>query len=346
MIDRNYKCFFMNILISVIPCLTFAVQYQVRVIDSETKMPLQGVKIRGWFSNENGWEAWTKAAPVYVDENITDKEGYCSLAGESNTGHVGFMIKNPPLQYYHSPNVKLTLDSSFCGDMFKGIFKRDKVYTLMLDRRKKPIPLLVKTVSFPLNKKKVNDIGEVEKNSFAYDFLTQDWLPPWGKGEFADIRFMRMPRKKIGLSTNFNGRVGVVFKDVVTVDFPGDGNGFVVMQVRDDAGLKVREAPENGYSQHYELESGIGHDLQFYTKYNKKRCLCFRIRTRFDDKGQIIEGYYGKIYGDIHHNAWKAGIAKISFLYYLNPKPLDRNLEWDMKNNLCSNPGGLGQPMP
>ena len=54
MIDRNYKCFFMNILISVIPCLTFAVQYQVRVIDSETRMPLQGVKIRGWFSNENG----------------------------------------------------------------------------------------------------------------------------------------------------------------------------------------------------------------------------------------------------------------------------------------------------
>jgi len=343
MIDRNYKCFSIYILINVIPWLTFAVQYQVRVIDSETRVPLQGVKIRGWFSNENGWEAWTKAAPVYVDEDITDEDGCCSLSGESNTGHVGFMIKNPPSQYYRSPNVKLTLDNNFFGGLSKSIFKREKVYTLMLDRRKTPIPLFVKTVSFPLNNKRVNDIREVEKNIFSYDFLNQDWLPPWGKGEFADIRFMRMPRKEIGLSTNFNGRVGIVFKDVVTVDFPGDGNGFVVMQVRDDAGLKVRKAPGNGYVQHYELESGIGRDLQFYTKYNKKRCLCFRIRTRFNDKGQIIEGLYGKIYGDIYNNAWKAGIAKISFLYYLNPKSLDRNLEWDMKTNLCPNPGSISK---
>ena len=29
----------------------------------------------------------------------------------------------------------------------------------------------------------------------------------------------------------------------------------------------------------------------------------------------------------------------------LNPTPLDRNLEWDMKNNLCPNPGNVG-PQP
>ena len=27
------------------------------------------------------------------------------------------------------------------------------------------------------------------------------------------------------------------------------------------------------------------------------------------------------------------------FLYYLNPKSLDRNLEWDMKTNLCPTAG-------
>ena len=30
----------------------------------------------------------------------------------------------------------------------------------------------------------------------------------------------------------------------------------------------------------------------------------------------------------------------VGFLYYLSPTPDDRNLEWDMKNNLCPNPGG------
>jgi hypothetical protein len=36
----------------------------------------------------------------------------------------------------------------------------------------------------------------------------------------------------------------------------------------------------------------------------------------------------------------------IAFIYYFNPKPLDRNLEWDMKNNLCPRPRGLSMPMP
>ena len=32
--------------------------------------------------------------------------------------------------------------------------------------------------------------------------------------------------------------------------------------------------------------------------------------------------------------------------YYLNPTPLDRNLEWDMRNNLYPNPGSLGERRP
>ena len=40
------------------------------------------------------------------------------------------------------------------------------------------------------------------------------------------------------------------------------------------------------------------------------------------------------------------GVADLSFLYYLNPTPNDHNLEWDMKHNLCSDPGDLSQPQP
>ena len=56
----------------------------------------------------------------------------------------------------------------------------------------------------------------------------------------------------------------------------------------------------------------------------------------------MISAIYGKIYGDFNFEGFdKKGLTGISFLYYLNPNPLDRNLEWDMKNNLC--PGGLSE---
>lgn len=39
-------------------------------------------------------------------------------------------------------------------------------------------------------------------------------------------------------------------------------------------------------------------------------------------------------------------LGKPSRLYYFNPESLDRNLEWDMKNNLCPCPGDIGAPKP
>ena len=40
------------------------------------------------------------------------------------------------------------------------------------------------------------------------------------------------------------------------------------------------------------------------------------------------------------------GFKRVKFLYYFNLESLDRNLEWDMKNNLCPTPGNIGQPKP
>lgn len=64
-------------------------------------------------------------------------------------------------------------------------------------------------------------------------------------------------------------------------------------------------------------------------KDEQKGNISFRIRLKYDDSGKL-----------------KKGVTKIAFIYYFNPKPLDRNLEWDMKNNLCPRPRGLSMPMP
>ncbi len=41
-----------------------------------------------------------------------------------------------------------------------------------------------------------------------------------------------------------------------------------------------------------------------------------------------------------------SSLEGVRFLYCLNPTPLDRNLEWDMKTNLCPDPGNLGERRP
>ncbi len=59
--------------------------------------------------------------------------------------------------------------------------------------------------------------------------------------------------------------------------------------------------------------------------------------------------HYGKIYGDMFFalqiQPELVVVAVPSMCYYLNPKSLDRNLEWNMVN-LCKEPGELNSPEP
>jgi len=69
-----------------------------------------------------------------------------------------------------------------------------------------------------------------------------------------------------------------------------------------------------------------------------------------DDSGTVTNAYYGKMYGDIYFayaydetredNAQKMHIARPDLLYYVNPTPMDKNLEFDCRHNLC--PGQSG----
>ena len=45
-------------------------------------------------------------------------------------------------------------------------------------------------------------------------------------------------------------------------------------------------------------------------------------------------------------NVYHKDGCSVEFLYYLNLTPLDRNLEWDMENNLCPGSRLFGQFQP
>jgi len=71
--------------------------------------------------------------------------------------------------------------------------------------------------------------------------------------------------------------------------------------------------------------------------------LVFRVRSKTDAKGNVVEANYGKIYGkfDFAHGPKKFVI----FSYTFNPTPNDRNLEFDGKTNLFHpGPNDYGWP--
>lgn len=183
------------------------------------------------------------------------------------------------------------------------------------------------------------DIGGVNGGRFALDLLAGAWLPPFGTGLVADVEFTRHPREDRGVGVNGAGRRNASYRDAVTVRFPRAGDGLV--ESRPEAGrrLRVRTAPEDGYRPEWRCWRGVDGRLKEESNRDENRCFCFRVRTRRDGEGRIVEAYYGKVYGDItflyQFRPRLVPVSNILMTYYLNPTPLDRNLEWDRKTNLC-----------
>ena len=62
----------------------------------------------------------------------------------------------------------------------------------------------------------------------------------------------------------------------------------------------------------------------------RTRTIFFACGRRKNESGKIVSALYGKIHGEIGYS-WTRGIR---FIYYLNPTPNDRNLEFDPSRNL------------
>jgi hypothetical protein len=76
----------------------------------------------------------------------------------------------------------------------------------------------------------------------------------------------------------------------------------------------------------------ITHSIQ-----SKDKRYYFRTRTKVVN-GKIVSGLYGKIRDQIRIDPKKkGGFCAVEFTYYLNPTPLDRNMEFDRKKNLFPN---------
>jgi hypothetical protein len=128
------------------------------------------------------------------------------------------------------------------------------------------------------------------------------------------------------------------FDYTLTVSFSNKGDGIQTFEspyLKTSAFKSPRMAPEDGYLAVW-LQTRSrkpGRPVEGNMDIEGKRNYFFRVRTVYDEKGKIKSALYGKIYGDF-----------MSFTYYLNPTPNDRNMEFDPKQNLFKNLESFEKP--
>ncbi len=341
------KEIFYTFIFASLSCLADKAYIKAMVLDGYSEVPIQGAEVKAWFKVDIGWRAWSEPTPIRTDVKITDARGICCLEGKTNVGHISCEVRNPPIGYYGAYGG----DYSFKKKNLFGVWQPDNlVVTIKLQRVEHPIPIFVKNLfKSGSSSVKIDYFGK-GGGKMQLDLIKGDWLPPLGNGEFADIVFTRLEREDLGMGTTFRGSITApAYRNGISVKFLGEDNGLVEIPFEKTSGIMIRTAPEDGYKPDYLVTKGRDKDVKYFSSSKPDRNFAFRIRTKRDKDGIIISAYYGKIYGDIEIKklyGLEVPVAAPAFLYYLNPTPLDRNLEWDMKTNLCPNPGSLNQKQP
>ena len=321
-------------------------RFNILVLDSVTDKPIQGVCVRGTFeSRYPRWKDATKFSDFCV---TTGLDGYLSFRGDTNCGEAGFRIDKTD-SHYGAPWIDIPFKDR--GKLPFSWWQPDNlVVTIKLQRVEHPIPLFVKQIFSRASDSVSSNYFDICKGKMQFDMLKGSFLPPIGKGEHADICFTRLEREDLGIGTTFRGSITApAYKDSMSIRFTGEDNGLVEVPSEKTAGIKIRTASEDGYKPDYLVTKGRDKNVKYFSSSNPDRNFAFRIRTKKDKNGKIVSAYYGKIYGDIEIKkpyTVEVSVAAPSFMYYLNPTPLDRNLEWDVKTNLCPNPGSLVQKQP
>ena len=253
-----------------------------------------------------GTDIWVK------EVKSTDDSGMVVFDYASKTGEFGInFFPGLPKGYYVTwiPNYK------FNKVVYGRWTPENPVIEVTLRRIRNPIPMYANT----LTNEGGGPLGiPAAGKDLAYDFEAGDWLAPYGKGKTGDIVFHHTFQKDPSGDC----------KRVIKITFPGKEDGLIVFDRDPWKGSELRsdyEAPAQGYQPAVTLvQTVIENKMTDDAKRDRNYYL--RVRTKLDENGNIISANYGKIYGDF-----------MTIIYYFNPTPNDRNVEFDPSRNLLKN---------
>lgn len=243
-------------------------------------------------------------------EGQTDSDGVFAVSNTDKSFELGFLVTK---EGYYSDYLHYDLFMPGQFDERKVAANRNSTQMMTLRHIGKQIPMYAKRVETKLQQ---------EDKPTGFDLMAGDWVTPFGKGFHPDM-FFTVHRKII------NERE---YNCTLTVTFPNKGDGIVVAPsepITGSAFKTSRTAAKNGYEPELDLH---------YSNTNSPESVFgyfIRVRTIFDENGNVRSALYGKIPGNFRFYAGtKAPRAGMGFDYYLNLKSNDRNLEFDPKQNL------------
>ena len=298
-------------------------EVKMRVVD-DAGSAVEGAAVEVLFVNHNGSD---------VKKGTSGKDGEYAASGRGNNS---VMIRAAKVGYYPVQLERLSKDT-------------DHDIAVVLPRVINPIQLYVLRVD--------DDQGivfPIQKEWIGFDLEVADWVAPHGKGKTADF-LLRFRNEFKGMEESYSRtmderiashkRLLGFTKEEWTIDkfkihegkwdglvemsFPGEGDG--IIEAKSFIGYSPMKlphlAPEDGYF------SAWKRIVNNYDGIILPKDTGFFLRTRVkrDQQGKIITANYTKFIGRM--NAM-ASTGQIEFLYYFNPVPNDRNLEFDPKRNL------------
>lgn len=292
----------------------------VRVSDFDTGRPITNATVSADFNNSmapgSGWGGGRPNREV----GTTDTKGVCVLTGQGNGGSVGIAASKDG--YYASSGYRVKF-TNVVGFVDRRWQPWDSTIEVPLKRIGNPIAMYAKRM--------LNEMIPGAGRPIGFDMKSGDWVVPDGEGQHADILFTFNREPDGEIQTRYGP--AKTFDYSLAVSFPNPKDGILAADLQEDAGsvLKMpRNAPLTGYEERLERRVHRGRDLKLHSNTQDGIGYFLRVRTVTDDDGEIISALYGKIHGEFLFDRR----GRLTFAFYLNPTPNDRNVEFDREKNL------------
>lgn len=243
---------------------------------------------------------------------LTDEKGRFTASGHT-TGIVFYAARKQG--YYENVGLRHHFNKR---DMGKWV-PTDIVRPVLLKRVIDPVPMYVRQVNLDV---------PVLDTALGFDFEIGDWVAPYGKGKSSDL--LVVAKTRFATLQDFDAKV--------IITFPKRLDGFVSFSSSQQSGSVLTSpqlAPSDGYATTWSRIISRRPDTgRSDTATDENINYMFRVRTVEDEKGNIKEANYGKIYGEIGFGGFAQPKPSVSFWYYFNPKVNSRSLEFDTTKNL------------
>jgi hypothetical protein len=309
----------LTLILLLIGSKLLAAEVKVRVVD-ETGAPVSGAETKIIFVDYRSKSA--------VCAGNSDRNGRFDAHGN---GTHSVMVKVAKKGHYFAQLEGLSRD-------------KDHDVEVVLPRVLNPTPLYAIRKIYPK--------FPVQNQWVGFDFEAADWVAPHGKGKTADLLFrfknefkgwrdgiekeldqliaesrdLAKIRKDEWTMERFKTMAGK-WDGEMQISFPGGGEGLLEeRRFLSYSRLKMpHAAPADGYVSTWLYEASSYH----YPITRENVGFFLRTRVKRDGQGKIISANYAKVIGDFQLTASE---GNVTFTYYFNPVPNDRNLEFSQDN--------------